>query len=107
MVCSLPIELVDVVLVVDERQTQQHGAVILDGVLAQLAGLELIAWLSLDLALCDGIQGVHGEVTQIAGIPQRELRCGAAFHILTHLIGRAKAGDEHLADQVRILHGAR
>src|SRR5689334_10752335 len=44
----LEVELLDVAGVERERVAEQHGAVLADGELAELAGLELVAFLALD-----------------------------------------------------------
>src|SRR4051812_38523650 len=91
------VELVDVGGGELSRRAEDDLAVLADGVLAELAGLELVALLSGDLPGGERGAGVRGQVTDVGRIPQRELLHGAILDVLAHLVGQTQPGDGHLA----------
>src|ERR1700761_4711015 len=61
------VELVDVAGVELERVAEEDGVVGAHGVVTELAGLELVALLALDVALDQGVGGVRREVAEVLG----------------------------------------
>src|SRR3954447_7575091 len=94
---GLEVELVDVVGLERVRVAQQHGAVLADGEVAELAGGELVALLALDEAGGERGARVGGEVAQVGRVPQRERLDRAVLDVGLHLVRGAEAGELHLA----------
>src|SRR5688572_19730718 len=69
---TLEIELVHVGRVERERLTEQYHAALAHGVLAELAGLELVARLAGDDARCERAADVRRQVAEVGRVPQRE-----------------------------------
>src|SRR5262245_37589282 len=77
----LEVEIVDVIGVEYGWRAKQDRTIVCDGVAAELACLEGITRLALDVTLHDVIDGVYSQVAEIAGIPQCELRSRAALDV--------------------------
>src|SRR5688572_10520041 len=85
------VELFDVGGVEGERVTKQHGGVLADGELTELAGLELVTFLAGDHAGGQRATGVCGQVAQIRRVPQGESLASAVLDEGAHLVRRAQA----------------
>src|SRR4051812_16561796 len=93
----LEVELVDVRLVEARQRAEDDLAVLADGALAELAGLERLALGAGDLAR-DQRGGRHAaEVADVGRVPEAELLDGPVLDELAHLVGRAQARQRDLA----------
>src|SRR3954469_14443882 len=93
----LEVEVVDVLLVEPGGWAEDDLAVGADRVLAEPAGLELLALLAGDAAGHERRGGLAGEEADVLRDPQLELRHRAVLDELAHLVRRAQPGELDLA----------
>src|SRR5690349_15089830 len=93
----LEVEVVDVVGLEGRQRAEHDLAVGADRVLAETAGLELLALLAGDPARGERRSGLTGEVADVLRDPQLELVDGPVLDELAHLVREAQAGQLDLA----------
>src|SRR5215213_10051536 len=93
----LEVELVDVALVERRQRPEDDLAVGADRVLAEAAGLELLALLAGDAPGYERCRGLAGQVADVLRDPQLELVHGAVLDVLAHLVREAEPGQLDLA----------
>src|SRR5215213_8509102 len=93
----LEVVVVDVVGLEGRQRAEHDLAVGADRVLAETAGLELLALLAGDPARGERRGGLAGEVADVLGDPQLELVDRAVLDELAHLVREAEAGQLDLA----------
>src|SRR6185295_15956674 len=91
------VELVDVAGVERERVAEHHCRVCSNGVLAELAGGELLTLLAGDQAGGERGARVGGQVAEVGRVPQRERLHRAVLDELLHLVRGAQTGQLDLA----------
>src|SRR5215208_4560709 len=94
---DLEVELVDVALVERCQRAEHDLAVLADRVVAQPAGLELLALLAGDTPGDERRGGLAGEIADVLGHPQLELVDRAVLDVLAHLVREAEPGQLDLA----------
>src|SRR4051812_28774725 len=90
-------ELVHVRLVEHLEWAEDDLTVLADGVVAELAGGELVPLGSLDVAIHQRLRGVRRQVAEILGVPEAELFDDPAVHVVLQLTGQTEAGQPDLA----------
>ena len=110
LIYKLPVEVVNVVGIVDEGWAEQHIesqiGIIFNGVAAETASFEGVTNFAFDLTGGQCIKYIDRQLTEVSGVPQCELGGSTVFNIFAHLVGGAQTCDKHLADQVLIRDGA-